>query len=389
MSVDAVEFARKLIQCPSVTPEEGGALDYLQGLLEGAGFRCTRLPFTEEGEADVDNLYAEIGSGAPHLMFAGHTDVVPAGDETLWRHPPFAGTVAEGCLFGRGAADMKGGIACFLAAVLDFIKDDALGGTVSLLITGDEEGPAVNGTIKMLQWLQENGIQPTDALVGEPTNPSYVGEAIKIGRRGSLNGWLTVTGSQGHVAYPHLASNPIDGIARALVELKREPLDEGTSHFLPSHLEITSVDVGNPTVNVIPEKADCHFNIRYNDLFTPDMLESWVETKIENALTGLDLSYELTFKRSADCFVTKPGRLVDLLSKAVQEVTKIMPSLSTSGGTSDARFIKDVCPVVELGLSNATIHQIDEHVSLKDMEQLTAIYKGFLLLYFQADNDAS
>ncbi len=386
MSEFAIEIAQKLIACQSVTPHEGGALDYLQKLLAAEGFACTRLPFSEDGTADVDNLYAEIGQGAPHLMFAGHTDVVPPGDEALWTYPPFAAAIADDKLFGRGAADMKGGIACFVAALIDRLRKDGApaNGTISLLITGDEEGPAINGTIKMLGWLKEQGITPTHALVGEPTNPSYVGEAIKIGRRGSLNGWLTVSGKQGHVAYPHLASNPIDGIAKALVELKREKLDEGTAHFLPSHLEITSVDVGNKTVNVIPDKASCHFNIRYNDHYTGPTLESWIEAKIQTALEGLDLSYHLTFQRSADCFVTEPGPLVSLLSEACAAVTNIKPSLSTSGGTSDARFIKNICPVVELGLSNATIHQIDEHVPLKDMKDLTEIYRGFLALYFKS-----
>ncbi len=250
------------------------------------------------------------------------------------------------------------------------------------MITGDEEGPAINGTVKMLSWLGAQGITPDHAIVGEPTNPNYVGEAIKIGRRGSLNGWLTVTGKQGHVAYPHLAANPIDGIALALVALKADELDQGTDHFLPSHLEVTSVDVGNETVNVIPSEARCHFNIRYNDSFTAERLEALLREKITGALGHLDLSHELTFQRSADCFVTAPGPWIEALTTSIFEVTNIKPSLSTSGGTSDARFIKDVCPVVELGLSNATIHQIDENVAIEDMRQLTRIYAAFLTRYF-------
>jgi len=382
MTDSAIEFAQKLIQCESVTPVEGGALDYLQGVLGGAGFECTRLPFSQEGTPDVDNLYAQFGTGERHLMFAGHTDVVPPGDLDGWTYPPFAGEVHDGRLYGRGSADMKGGIACFLAAALDHVKQDGFSGTLSFLITGDEEGPAINGTVKMLQWLQTQGIHPTHSIVGEPTNPNYVGEAIKIGRRGSLNGWLSVNGKQGHVAYPHLASNPIDGIALALVELKRQELDSGTAHFLPSHLEITSVDVGNKTVNVIPSEARCHFNIRYNDLFTAEKLEALIKDKIEDALGSMDLTYELSFQRSADCFITEPGDWIEALTRSIFEVTEIKPSLSTSGGTSDARFIKNTCPVVELGLSNATIHQVNENVCVKDMHQLTDVYKKFLHRYY-------
>lgn len=382
MSVNAIQHAIKLIQCESVTPVEAGALDYLEDVLTKAGFRCTRLPFSEEGTADVDNLYAEIGGGAPHLMFAGHTDVVPPGPLDAWTHPPFDGVVADGRLYGRGAADMKGGIACFLEAALEFVKTPEFKGTLSFLITGDEEGPAINGTVKMLRWLAEANIKPDHAIVGEPTNPNYVGEAIKIGRRGSLNGWLTVSGKQGHVAYPHLANNPIDGIALALVALKADKLDHGTDHFLPSHLEITSVDVGNETVNVIPSEARCHFNIRYNDSQNAGNLESLIEEKITGALGNLDLTYTLKFQRSADCFVTPPGPWVKALTESIFEITDIQPSLSTSGGTSDARFIKSLCPVVELGLCNATIHQIDENVVVEDMEQLTRIYLAFLKRYY-------
>lgn len=383
MSKAAIEFAQNLIRCESVTPNEGGALDYLESVLSDAGFTCTRLPFSEAGTPDVDNLYARLGTGSPHLMFAGHTDVVPPGDETLWSYPPFAGDISQDILYGRGAADMKGGIACFMAAALEFIKDRDFKGSVSFLITGDEEGPAINGTAKMLNWLQENDETPSHAIVGEPTNPSHVGEAIKIGRRGSLNGWLTVSGKQGHVAYPHLANNPIDGMALALVALKREELDQGTDYFLPSHLEITSVDVGNETVNVIPSSASCHFNIRFNDKQSAAGLKELITKKIKSALLSTDLEYELRFETSAECFVTEPGPWVEALTRSIKEVTGIAPTLSTSGGTSDARFIKDICPVVELGLSNATIHQIDEQVPLKDIEQLTKIYAHFIEHYFK------
>ncbi len=384
VSNDAVSIAQSLIRCESITPIEGGALDYLESLLSCAGFSCQRLPFSEEGTPDVDNLYAQIGDGSgPHLMFAGHTDVVPPGDLKLWSHPPFAAEIADGRLYGRGAADMKGGIACFAAAVLTFLQENKFKGTISFLITGDEEGVAINGTVKMLKWLKAKNITPSHSIVGEPTNPSKVGEAIKIGRRGSLHGWLTIAGKQGHVAYPHLALNPIDGMAQALVALKQQPLDNGTSHFLPSNLEVTTVDVGNETVNVIPSEVKCHFNIRFNDSFTAESLETLLRQKIDGALAGSELEYQLKTNCSADCFLTEPGEWIELLTKAVFEVTGAQPELSTSGGTSDARFIKNICPVVELGLSNATIHQVDEHVSLDDMAQLTDVYKKFLVAYFK------
>ena len=349
------------------------------------GFQCRRLTFTENGTPPVDNLFARIGSGSPHLCFAGHTDVVPPGDEDLWTYPPFGGVVEDGMLYGRGAADMKGAIAAFAAAALDFArtKGDDIPGTISLLITGDEEGPAINGTRKVLEWMAANGEQPDHALVGEPTNATRLGEAIKIGRRGSLNGRLTVTGVQGHVAYPHLAKNPLKGLVALLARLYDQPLDFGSAYFSPSNFEVTSIDVGNATTNVIPVKAEAMFNIRYNDRHSANSLQTKISELAAKILGAGELDYELAFEPPSHTFLTAPGQLNSILTQAVREITGITPSLSTDGGTSDARFIKEMCPVVEFGLLTETIHKIDEQVSLADLAQLTAVYRRFLDLYFE------
>ena len=384
-SESPVELARDLIRCPSVTPEDAGALDVLERALANGGFHCRRLTFTEDGTPPIDNLFARIGSGSPHICFAGHTDVVPPGDESLWTYPPFAGIVEDGALYGRGAADMKGAIACFAAAALDFAraKGDDIPGSISLLITGDEEGPAINGTRKVLEWMAANGEQPDHALVGEPTNATRLGEAIKIGRRGSLNGRLKVTGMQGHVAYPHLAKNPLKGLVAMLARLYEQPLDFGSAYFSPSNFEVTSIDVGNPTTNVIPVRAEAMFNIRYNDRHTAETLQTKVRELAAKFLEPNGLDYELTFEPPSQAFLTEPGQLDSILTQAVVEVTGVTPSLSTDGGTSDARFIKAFCPVVEFGLLTKTIHKIDEQVSIADLEQLTAVYRRFLDLYFE------
>ena len=383
--MDPVALAQDLIRCPSVTPEEGGALDYLQALLTEAGFSCHRLPFSDKDTPDVDNLYARIGTSAPHLCFAGHTDVVPPGDETAWSSPPFAAEIRDGILYGRGSADMKGGIACFIAATLRHIERYGMPaqGSISFLITGDEEGPAVNGTVKMLDWLADNGEVLDHCVVGEPSNPESIGDAIKIGRRGSLNGLLTVEGKQGHAAYPHFANNPIPGLLQALSAFLSEPLDEGTDHFMPSNLEVTSVDVGNPTVNVIPARAEAKFNIRFNDLHTGDRLMDMLREKAGAAIKSSGLSFDIDFQLSGESFVTQPGPLIAAMSAAITEVTGKTAELSTSGGTSDARFIKNVCPVIEFGLVNATIHKVDEHVPLKDFETVTQIFERFIAAYFR------
>jgi len=372
---DPVAVLGELIRRPSVTPVDAGALDLLEALLTPLGFACRRLPFSEPGFETVDNLYARLGSEAPNLCFAGHTDVVPAGDVSAWTHPPFAAEIADGEMWGRGAVDMKGGVACFIAAVARRLAGgEPFAGSVSLLITGDEEGTAVNGTKKALKWLVENGERIDLCIVGEPTNPTRVGEAIKIGRRGSLNAKLTVRGTQGHVAYPHLADNPLPRLARMLVALTEAPLDAGTDHFQPSALALTTIDVGNPTVNLIPAEGSAGFNIRFNDAHTPESLIA----EIRRRLDTVGGEYELTTTVSGVSFVTAPGPLTDLVSNAIARVVGTPPEFSTSGGISDARFIKDVCPVVECGLTNRTMHKVDERVPLGDLAVLTDIYGAIL-----------
>jgi succinyl-diaminopimelate desuccinylase len=383
MTTDPVALTQALIRCRSVTPDEGGALSLIESVLAPAGFSCHRLTFSEPATPDVDNLYARIGTSGPHLCFAGHTDVVPAGDETAWRHPPFAAVIDEGVLYGRGAVDMKGAIACFVVAALGYLErhGSLRRGSLSLLVTGDEEGPSINGTRKVLDWLRGRGEKLDHCIVGEPSNPKALGDEVKIGRRGSLNAWLTVTGKQGHVAYPDLAANPITGLVRVLDQLKTEKLDEGTEHFARSNLEVTTVDVGNTTVNIIPPKAEARLNIRYNDRHDAGSLEARLEAVSARVLAESGLSHAWRFLRSGDAFLTRPGPFVDMVSAAVREVTGRMPALTTGGGTSDARFIKDACPVIELGLVNATIHQVDEHVVLADLAALTEIYAKCIEAY--------
>jgi succinyl-diaminopimelate desuccinylase len=383
MPVDPIALARELLRCPSVTPKEGGALSLLNTVLSGAGFIVHRVTFSEPGADDVENLYARIGTAGPHLVFAGHSDVVPPGDEARWRHPPFAGDIADDVLFGRGAVDMKGGIACELAAVLDHLAANGgkPKGSISFLITGDEEGVAVNGTVKLLQWAAARGEKFDHCILGEPTNPKALGDMVKIGRRGSLNGTLIVTGTQGHVAYPALADNPVRRIVAIMAAVMAEPLDIGSAHFDPSNLEFTSVDVGNTTVNVIPPEARGRFNIRFNDRHTQGSLKALIEARAHAAAQGghFRIAWEPS---NADVFVTKPGPFVDMVSGAIAEVTGRQPELSTSGGTSDARFIKDYCPVVEFGLVNATMHKIDECVATADLVALAAVYRRILDRYF-------
>jgi succinyl-diaminopimelate desuccinylase len=384
VTADPVAIARDLIRCRSVTPEEGGALAYLQNTLATAGFAVYRPTFTEPGTAPVENLYARIGTERPNLMFAGHTDVVPPGDENAWRHPPFGGEVAGDKLYGRGAVDMKGGIACFVAAALDHLAANGgkpKRGSLSLLITGDEESVAVNGTIKLLKWAAERGEAFDHCMLGEPSNVEVVGDTIKAGRRGSLNGTLTVTGRQGHVAYPDRADNPIRGLT-ALITALQAPLDNGSAHFEPSHLEFTSVDVGNPTVNLIPGQARARFNIRHNDCHSQAELKALIERRAQAAAVGpARFSFEWQ-PSNADVFVTKPGPFTDLAVSAIAEVTGRTPKLSTSGGTSDARFIKDYCPVLEFGLVGQTMHQVDECAPIGDLITLTKIYRRIIDKYF-------
>ena len=392
LPIDPAANLAALIRCPSVTPAEGGALSALEAMLKPLGFSIERPVFHEDGTPDIENLYARRSGNGPHLMFAGHTDVVPVGDAAAWTHPPFSADVRNGEMYGRGAVDMKGGIACFVAAVARHVATKGeFKGSVSLLITGDEEGPAINGTVKLLDWAAGKGENWDAALVGEPTNPDQLGDMIKIGRRGSISGTVTVHGRQGHVAYPHLADNPVRGLMTLADALLDPVLDTGTKDFQPSNLEITSVDVGNPAVNVIPAKATATFNIRFNDTWTVDTLQAEIHNRLDRASrrrkyrAGYEepVAFDLAWRDPpSEVFLTRDDKLVAALSGSIRAVTGRMPGLSTSGGTSDARFIKDYCPVVEFGLVGKTMHMVDERVALADLETLTEIYSRFLEDWF-------
>ena len=380
--IDPVEFASALIKRPSVTPADAGALDTLQSGLESLGFVCTRYPFGE-GEARVDNLYARLGTDAPNFCFAGHTDVVPAGDESKWNQDPFAGDIKDGQLLGRGAADMKGAIAAFVGSVSELLSSGwTPKGSISFLITGDEEGPAINGTKKLLVAIDEAGEVIDHCLVGEPTNPNQMGEMVKNGRRGSFNADITVTGKQGHVAYPHLGINPVPTLLGILNKLQARHLDDGSEFFQPSNLEITTVDVGNPTENMIPETAKARFNVRFNVEHSGAALTEWLEGILAEARQGFDGTVEAEIRISGESFLTPPGKLTDILQDAAERVLGRRPELSTSGGTSDARFITNYAPVAEFGLVGATMHQVNERVDVADIKTLTAIYKNVLQSYF-------
>lgn len=389
---DPVENLAALVRCASVTPDDKGALAALEAMVSPLGFDVKRRVFSEENTPDIDNLYARLGQTGPHLMFAGHTDVVPAGDEASWSHPPFEAEIADGQMYGRGTVDMKGGIACFVAAVARRLsKGGALPGSVSLLITGDEEGPAINGTVKLLEWAAAQGETWDGAVVGEPTNPERMGDMIKIGRRGSLSGTITVFGKQGHVAYPHLADNPIPGMAILVDGLLHPGFDGGTEEFQASNLEVTTIDTGNPAANVIPAEVTATFNIRFNDLWTAETVMAEIENRLIHASKRRKLrpdrsepvDFKLTWKdRPSPVFLTRDELLIRTLSRSVEAVTGNVPQLSTSGGTSDARFIKDYCPVVEFGLVGQTMHMVDERVALGDLETLTAIYERFITDWF-------
>lgn len=384
MPADPVIITRDLLRCPSVTPAEGGALSFLEKTLTASGFTVHRMTFREPGDDDVENLYARIGTSEPNLVFAGHTDVVPPGDEKAWKYPPFSGEVAGGEMYGRGAVDMKGGIACAVAAVLDHLAANGgkPKGSISFLISGDEEGIAVNGTPKLLKWIAERGEKFDHCILGEPSNQDAMGDTIKVGRRGSLNGHLIVSGKQGHVAYPQRAENPIRGLIALLAALQSDPLDQGSAQFAPSHLEFTSVDVGNKTVNLTPGEARARFNIRFNDKHTLDSLKKLIEQRAAKAAGG-KIKFELRWEPSnAGVFLTKPGPFTELVANAVAEVTGRKPALSTTGGTSDARFITHYCPVVEFGLVGQTMHQVDERVPIADLQALTTIYRKIIDRYF-------
>ena len=376
--------AQNLIRCRSVTPDEGGALDYLESQLGAVGFTCHRLPFSERRTPDVDNLYARIGEGSPHVCFAGHIDVVAPGDDAAWRHQPFAAEIDDGILYGRGAVDMKGAVAASLAATLLFLLENGGDpkGSISFLITADEEGPAINGTRKVVDWLLKRGERPDCCILGECTSEAAVGDTIKIGRRGSLSGELRVRGVQGHVAYPHKARNPLPPLIDALNLLNTKQLNSGSTHFQPSNFEITSIDTRNKASNVIPATATARFNVRFNDHHTGDNLKAWIESQVQAALLDTGVDYTLDYEPASESFMTDPGGFVQKLSAAIEAETQREPLLSTGGGTSDARFIKDLCPVVEVGLLNATAHKVDECVPVADLDRLTQIYTRFLRLAF-------
>lgn len=379
---DPVTLSRKLIRCPSVTPTDAGALDVLQRYLEGLGFVCHRQAFSADGAEDVDNLYARIGREQPNICFAGHTDVVPVGDVSEWTVDPFAAVIKDDVLYGRGASDMKCAIACFAVAAGRIVEKNHhnLAGSISFLITGDEEGPAINGTRKMLAWLADKGEKISHCLVGEPTSSETLGDMVKIGRRGSMNATIDVFGTQGHVAYPLLADNPIPRLLQFLTNVNGETLDHGTDHFPATHLEITTVDVANPATNIIPASGRARINIRFNDGHTGKSLTDWLEQH-RLAVAGHS---EMSVSISGEAFVTPPGKLSDLISTAIREVVGLQADLSTTGGTSDARFIKDYCPVAEFGMLNATAHKVDEHVRVAEIRSLANIYERFLDSYFEA-----
>ena len=378
-AIDPVQLTADLVRCPSVTPTEGGALVLLERLLSGAGFACTRV---DRGE--VSNLFARWGDKghAKTFGFNGHTDVVPVGDAAAWTHDPFGAEVVEGVMYGRGTTDMKSGVAAFAAAAIDFVRETPPDGAVVLTITGDEEGDAVDGTTALLDYMDQAGEKMSVCLVGEPTCPNHMGEMIKIGRRGSMTAWFTVTGVQGHSAYPHRANNPLNGLSRLMDRLGSHQLDEGSEHFDASTLAIVTIDTGNPATNVIPAQGRAAVNIRFNDLHSGTSLTNWLQSEADKIAEEFDLKVEMKVQISGESFITPPGDLSELVSKAVQTETNQVPELSTTGGTSDARFVKAHCPVVEFGLVGKTMHQVDENVEVAQIHQLKSIYTRILTDYF-------
>jgi len=379
MTLDPVAFAQALIRRPSVTPADAGAMDVLQSALSDLGFTCRRMPF--EG---IENLYARRGTSGPNLAFAGHTDVVPVGDAAAWTSGPFEAQIIDGVLYGRGAVDMKGSIAAWTAAVSRVLAKGEVPGSLSFLITGDEEGKAIHGTGPVVEALMSEGETIDHVVLGEPTSAARLGDQLKIGRRGSLNAWITVEGVQGHVAYPHQAANPIPVLIRLLAEIQAHVLDQGHPRFPASNLEVTTVDVDNPVTNVIPAKATARLNIRFNPLHDGDSLIAWLEEACTKAAMGFDGTVSLEPVLTGNAFITEPGPFVDVLAAAVKSVTGEAPILSTTGGISDARFLRKLCPVVELGLVGATMHAVDECTPVQEIEDLTRIYEQVILGYFAA-----
>lgn len=379
--INVTQLTQDLIRCKSVTPKDDGAQDVLINVLKEMGFTIYDLPFEGNGGTyPVKNFFARLGTDAPHICYAGHTDVVPAGDETKWTHPPFDAVIEDGIMYGRGTSDMKGGNAAFTAAIAKFLSDTSdYKGSISLLITGDEEAEALNGTMRVLEWMKENNQTPDVCLVGESSNITTLGEEIKIGRRGSLTGFLSVQGTQGHVAYPENADNPIPRLTAMACALSNYQFDEGTENFPPTNLEISTIDVGNPATNVIPASGKLTFNIRFNTNWTRESLSEQVHTIIKS----VDDKYDLVLKSTANPFLTDTKDWIHLVSTIVEKHTGNPPRLSTSGGTSDARFIAAHCPVLEFGLTNETIHQIDECLKISDLEKLVEIYTDILKEYLK------
>jgi succinyl-diaminopimelate desuccinylase len=382
METDPLPLLEDLIRCPSVTPSEGGALDCLSTFLSAAGFHCERLVFSDEGTPDVDNLFARFGKGAPHLCFSGHADVVPPGRLEDWAAPPFSAHQEKGFIYGRGAADMKGSVAAFATAAADAVRAGVFTGSLSLLITCDEEGPAINGTRKVLAWMKENAHIPDHCIVGEPTSTDKLGDTIKIGRRGSLTVNVSINGTQGHVAYPHKADNPIPKLARLIDRLSAHKFDDGNDRFDPTTLAFTTFDVGNPAVNVIPARAEARFNIRFNTEHTHESLIAIVKDICQSVESEMGGNFALDVTHGAEAFITEPGAFVGVVIDAIEEETGVLAKLSTSGGTSDARFIKDYCPVLEFGPLNATIHQVNEAIAIADLRNLAQIYRTIIEAYF-------
>ena len=374
---DPVPLAVELVRCPSITPRDAGALDLMQRALEALGFSCHRRAFGGPPDGPVDNLFATFGSGAPHVAFAGHVDVVPSGDLASWSVDPFAGAVEGGLLIGRGAADMKGALAAMVAAAAGHVARGPRG-TLSFILTGDEEGPALFGTDRLLDWMEAEGHRPDMCLVGEPTSARRLGDVVKIGRRGSLNAWVTVLGAQGHVAYPDRADNPVRRLVAILAELQARKLDQGTDWFQPSNLEITDIEVGNPATNMIPACASARLNIRFNDRHRGSELAGWIEEVVARHAPAAETRVRI----SGEAFLTEPGMLSTLVARAIEAETGVRPEFSTSGGTSDARFIRRLCPVVEFGLVGASMHKVDEQAPLDDIRALARIYDRFLASAF-------
>ena len=379
MTIDPIQLTADLIKCPSVTPAEGGAITLLETVLSANGFTCTRI---ERG--GIHNLFARWGAGKNGRTFGfnGHTDVVPVGDAAAWTVDPFGAEIRDGFMYGRGATDMKSGVAAFVAAAIDFVADTPPDGSVVITITGDEEGDALDGTTAILDWMRANGVTMDHCLVGEPTSPDTMGQMMKIGRRGSLTAFFTATGVQGHSAYPHRANNPVTAMVRLMDRLASHELDQGTDHFDASTLAITTVDTGNPATNVIPAQCRATVNIRFNDLHSGDSLTEWLHSMVDQVADETGISFDLRIKVSGESFITPPGELSDLIASAVRAELGVTPEMSTTGGTSDARFVKDLCPVTEFGLVGKTMHSVDERVEVAQITQLKSIYSRILQDYF-------